>query len=175
MNELLACNANELPFRILQGFLSAGALPPYEIRKTICHLEHEMLKAVASGEYEAIDFPLRHQFAPGVYIRSIFLPAKTLVIGAIHRHSHWQSISEGKVTVLTEQNGCETLEAPYESVAAVGVKRAIYVHSDTVWTTVHPTTETNPDVIRKAVTTESYTQLGWDDPMPSILALEGVL
>ena len=84
---------------------------------------------------------MKHYFAPGIYAREIFLPAGCCVTGKIHKHEHL-SIVLGDITVSTEfgnerVTGFQTLNAP------AGVKRAVYTHSDTWWTTIHhnPTDE----------------------------------
>lgn len=162
---------NELK-NVKNVLLSSVPATPFQIRQKICRMEFEMLKAESQGNLERTEFPLRHQFAPGLYIRTIFLPKTTLVIGSIHKYEHFGYISKGHVTVLTEQDGLQELKGYWSGTSPVGVKRAIYVHEDTFWTTIHVTDEKDPVVIRKQVIVESYTELGWDDPMEELKKLE---
>ncbi|OTG65837.1 hypothetical protein [Acinetobacter silvestris] len=89
-------------------------------------------------EFEQVDIPVEHHFAPGNYARECFLPAGSVVIGKVHRHAHVNVISKGKVTVATSE-GIRDYEAPITFISEPGTKRALIVHEDTVWTTVHPT------------------------------------
>jgi hypothetical protein len=86
--------------------------------------------------------PVTHHFAPGLYAREIFIPAGVLIIGKIHRHAHVNTISKGKVTVATEF-GLKELQAPVTFVSQPGTKRAVVAQEDTIWTTYHPTDETD--------------------------------
>ena len=67
-------------------------------------------------------------------------------------------ISKGRVTVYTE-DGCRDLEAPITFISEVGTKRAVLAHEETVWTTVHVTSETDLDKIEEHVIAKSYDEL----------------
>lgn len=100
--------------------------------------------------YPQIDPPLKHHFAEGSYGREIFIPAGSMVIGKIHRHSHVNVISMGRVFVATEFDS-EVLQAPYTFVSKPGTKRAVYALTDTIWTTIHVTPETDLQKIEDEV------------------------
>ena len=104
--------------------------------------------------------PTKHHFAPGLYAREILIPAGVVIVGKIHRHAHVNTISQGHVTVATEF-GTQELRAPVSFVSVPGTKRAVFAHEDTVWTTYHPTTETDLAKIEDLViapTFEAYEQ-----------------
>lgn len=84
---------------------------------------------------------MKHYFAPGIYAREIFLPAGCCVTGKIHKHEHL-SIVLGDITVKTEF-GDERITGFQTRNAPPGVKRAVFTHADTWWTTIHhnPTDE----------------------------------
>jgi len=89
-----------------------------------------------------LDCPVEHFFAPGVYVRQITMPAGLCCTGKIHKYEHVSIISKGDVSVLTA--GVVTrIKAPYTFVAPAGTKRALYVHEETIWATVHPSQETD--------------------------------
>ena len=87
------------------------------------------------------EYPLKHTFTPGLYIREFTMPAGSLVTSRIHMFEHPYIISKGTVSVY---NGEEvvTYEAPYQGVTPPGTKRLLYCHTEVVWTTFH-TTEIN--------------------------------
>lgn len=90
--------------------------------------------------------PLKHSFADGIYVREIFIPKGTFVVGKIHKHAHPNFLLKGKVSVYTEQNKLEVLEAPLSMISAPGTKRVVYAHEDSVWVTVHANPEEDRDV-----------------------------
>ena len=139
-------------------------------RHSIQSLEHEMTKRVASGDIEDClkDCKLSHYFAPPIegishttYARELFMPKGSVVIGKIHKHSHINIISQGVVSVVTE-HGTKRLKAPCTFISEVGLKRAVYIEEDTVWTTIHLTKfskEADMEMIEKEVIAESYDEL----------------
>jgi len=88
--------------------------------------------------------PLKHSFSDGIYVREIFIPRKMIVVGKIHKHEHPNFLMSGKVTVITEGGGEETITGPRSMISKAGTKRVVYTHTDTVWITVHH----NPDNTR---------------------------
>lgn len=88
-----------------------------------------------------VDLPLRHLFAPGVYIREIFMPAGTVVVGHRHKTKHFNIVLKGKCAVT--QDGIEVMqiEAPMTFVSDAGVQKILLIKEDTTWQTVHPVNE----------------------------------
>ncbi len=96
-----------------------------------------------------IDFPLVHRFTPGLYAREIFMPAGAILTSKIHKTEHPYVISKGRVSVWIEGIGWERLRAPHTGITKPGTRRLLYIHEDTIWTTFHPTTETDLEVIER--------------------------
>jgi len=137
---------------------------PLEIRYEICRLQHQMFEQAKAGTFEPVEYPLIHTFRPGWYIRTIFLPAGTVIIGKIHKFEHPYIIWTGHVHVKTEQDGMEEIRGMHRGISPVGVQRAILVHEDTIWSVFHPTDSTDLDEIERQVIAKSFTELGWEDP-----------
>lgn len=93
------------------------------------------------GRREQVDCPLKHYFAPGVYVREIFMPAGAIVIGKIHRTEHFNIIQRGIVSIIDEHGTRHVLHAPHTFISKPGVQKVLYIHEDTIWTTVHVTEE----------------------------------
>ncbi len=110
----------------------------------------------AATELPPVDCPLQHSFIDGVYVRTIHIPAGTVIVGKIHKHSHANILSQGEVSVFTEGGGLERLKGPLTMVSEAGTKRAVYAHTDTVWTTIHKTDETDLDKIERYVIADTY-------------------
>lgn len=121
-------------------------------REKIMALESEMRK------YDQLELGVAHTFAPGNYARSIFLPKGALVVGKIHKHAHLNIVSQGKVIVVTEFGKTE-IEGPYIFTSQPGTKRALYVVEDCIWTTVHPSDETDVAKIEADIIAPSYDEL----------------
>ena len=120
------------------------------VRKQLYQLQE------AAGELPEVDCPLQHVFAPGAYARTIFIPAGTVIVGKIHKHAHLNILSQGSVSVMTEGGGLENLKGPLTMVSPPGTKRAVYAHTDVVWTTIHLTDETDLEKIEEHVIAKTF-------------------
>lgn len=97
------------------------------------------LEAALLSNFEPLDCPLKHRFTPGMYIREIFMPKGAVVTSLIHKTTHPFFILQGKVSVYSENDGEQLLEAPFVGVTRPGTRRVLYILEDCVWATCHPT------------------------------------
>jgi len=103
--------------------------------------------------------PLVHTFADGMYIRQITMPKGMIIVSKLHKTTHPYFVMSGDVSVLTEDNKVVRIKAPYSGVTRAGTQRVLYIHEETVWTTVHATKETNLEKIEDVVIAKSYAEL----------------
>ena len=137
--------------------LQAAGLPRKQALRCVIEQVEQALKARPDSLGED-PFPLKHQFADGVYLRQIFLPADSLTVGKIHKTRHASFMTVGEVEVLTE-NGVEHIVAPAVFISEPGTKRVVYAVRDTLWTNIHATTSTDPKEIEDQVIAKSYEEL----------------
>jgi len=143
----------------MSAVLEIGDLALEEVllptREQILTLETRM------REFEQVDCPLTHTFAPGSYARGIQLPAGALVVGKIHKHAHLNIISRGLVTVVTEfgRMKIDARKQPVTFTSEPGTKRALYVHEETWWTTIHLTEKTDLAEIERDIIAPNFAEL----------------
>lgn len=101
-----------------------------------------------------------HHFAPGVYARELRIPAGVLLTGKIHRTEHLNIVSQGRITVFTEDGGRKEIVAPCTLISKPGTKRVGYAHEDTVWICIHPTDETDLVALEAELIAPNYEALG---------------
>jgi hypothetical protein len=82
------------------------------------------------------ELPVQHEFLDGIYMRTVLMKAGLIVVGKIHKQEHVAIISKGRATVVTE-HGVVEMTAPFMFKSPAGVRRALLIHEDMVWTTVH--------------------------------------
>lgn len=128
-------------------------------RSDILDLENAISKVEGAVFGDSSELPLKHSFAPGVYVREIFIPKGYVLTGKIHRHAHPNFLMKGEVIVVTEHKGREHLKAPLSMISEAGTKRAIMALEDTVWITVHVTGETDLKKIEDYVIAPTYDDL----------------
>lgn len=89
-----------------------------------------------------VEMPLTHSFATGVYIREIFMPAGTFVIGHEHKTEHFNIVLTGSADVMIDGT-VQQIIAPCIFKSGAGVRKLLVIHEDMRWATVHATTVTD--------------------------------
>ena len=106
---------------------------------------------VAMRQLPPADLPLTHLFTPGLYTREIRCPAHTWIITKVHKTEHPYIVSKGELLVWVDGVGLKRISAPHQGVTLPGTRRLCYCLSDVVWTTFHPTDETDVEKIEEDV------------------------
>jgi len=86
-----------------------------------------------------------HYFTDGMYLRSLFLAEGMVVVGEVHRHSHFTILAEGKSKIVS-QDGDMEVEAPFVFISTPLAKRSVYAITDCTWITVHLNPENKTDI-----------------------------
>jgi len=107
---------------------------------------------------EQIDCPVTHHFAPGVYMREIFMPADSVIVGHAHTTEHFNIVSKGSAYVIVDGES-QFIEAPATFASLAGVRKTLHILEDMTWTTVHPTDETDLDILESELIVKSETWL----------------
>lgn len=118
------------------------------------------LEAVMHGMVDRqIEFPITHHFAPGVYMREMFIPKGATLTGKIHKTEHLNILSQGELSVWTE-GGMKRLKASTVIKSQPGIKRAGHAHEDSVWITVHhnPSDSQNIPEIEDRLVVDTFEQ-----------------
>lgn len=111
----------------------------------VVRLQGELLKMPQAG------IKTEHIFKPGVYERTITIPAWTVLTGAEHKTPYRVRLERGTIAVNTDA-GIKILTAPAEFDAPAGVQRVGRVFADeVVWTDIYD----NPDDCRDVATLEA--------------------
>jgi hypothetical protein len=84
----------------------------------------------------------KHHFAPGIYVRELFIPAGTVLTGKIHRHEIMNILVSGTIRVTTD-SGVKELTGMKIYNSPPGMKKAAFAVTDTIWLNIHPTKETD--------------------------------
>lgn len=133
-------------------------LPAENTREKIIEFEELISKQEDAFFGDTPYCPVKHSFADGIYVREIFIPAHTYIVGKIHLHSHPNFLLSGTVLVVTEGGGEEKLTGPLSIISPPGTKRALYSLSDVIWVTCHANATNTQDLdeLEKIVIAESF-------------------
>lgn len=91
------------------------------------------------------NFPLKHTFVDGVYVREMKFKKDSAVVGAIHKHLHVWFLLYGHLFIATEDFQEEYI-APCYVVAKPGSKRVIYAAEDSLFVNIHANPENITDI-----------------------------
>jgi hypothetical protein len=106
----------------------------------------------------------KHYFAPGIYLRSLFIPAGSVITGKIHRHEVMNILVFGTIQATTDR-GIETLEGPYVFNSKPGTKKAVHALTNCLWMNVHPTELTDLEEIEREFIVPSFEALEQEDTL----------
>lgn len=129
---------------------------PEQMRASIMKLEAAMM----AMPDQHVEFSTTHHFAPGIYMRELFIPKGVVLTGKIHKTEHMNILSQGDITVWTE-GGMKRLKASTVIKSMPGIKRVGYAHEDSVWITVHPnvTEERDTDKIEQMLIAKTFDEV----------------
>lgn len=122
------------------------------VRARIEDLEAALRTQVAAGELEQTIFDAateqgadqcKHYYGDGVYLRSLWIPAGTCVIGKLHKQARICVIAAGRC-VFTDEFQRHEVEAPWIGEFQAGTKTAVLALTDTLWIAAFGTDITDP-------------------------------
>lgn len=108
-----------------------GSDDPELMRQKIAEIGQSLL--IATGKY--CDLPVTHDFAEGLYLRRMFIPKGTLIVGKVHKRECVNVVESGDIAVLTE-SGSMRVRAGFMSVTPAGLQKLGYANEDTVFTNI---------------------------------------
>jgi hypothetical protein len=103
--------------------------------------------------FPQLEIKTTHRFLNGMYSREVFMPKGSIVTSKTHNLENLTIISKGKCIEVSEEYEHRIIEAPYTMISPPGIKRALYILEDSVWTTVHynPSNTQNLDELEQKI------------------------
>jgi len=131
-----------------------------KLRNNIVSFE-ESLRDLPEGSVffnDTDNCPVENSFADGMHIREITIPKGIFAIGKIHLHEHVSFLLKGKMIIVDEENGRQTIEAPKTIISRPGIKRAVYALEECIFTNVfaNPSNEKNIEKLEKNNVVNTY-------------------
>lgn len=113
----------------------------------------DRLKCAAKdlAAFPQLDIPVTHTFAPNAYVRTVQVPAGTMVVTKKHKTEHIALLSMG-TCLVSSQHGTVELNGPAVFVTAAGTQRMVFCVTDVTWSTFHVTAETDLEKIESDIT-----------------------
>jgi len=115
-------------------------LPEYVSREQVERLQSEMALMPQA------ELTTEHHFSVGMYMRKVFRPAGTLIVGKVHKEPHFFLCAKGEIIAWTE-SGMKRLQAGDVVESKPGTKRVTLAVTDAIGITIHRTDKTDLDEI----------------------------
>lgn len=128
-----------------------------KLAKTPTRAVIDHLQAVMAGLPQT-ELNTQHHWADGIYLRELFRPADTTIVGKVHKREHFYIVLSGEVTIAGD-GYIERIKAPKIIVSAPGTKRAVYAHVDSICITIHRTDSRDLDEIEQELIEPDCTAL----------------
>lgn len=120
--------------------MKLAELPQQVSREQVDELHRHML------EMPQAELTTEHYFSPGMYMRKVFRPAGTLIVGKVHKAPHFFLCAAGEIIAWTE-HGMRHLMPGDVIESQPGTKRVTFAVTDAVGITIHKTDNTDLDEI----------------------------
>jgi hypothetical protein len=149
--------------RALVAELPAGQLA---VRAAIDELEQAILRTIADGTAVQTlwnggtpegDAQCDHYFGDRVYVRSLWIPAGTCLVGRLHTQARVCMVLAGSC-VWVDEDRREAVEAPWIGEFRAGSKTAVFAETDTLWAAALGTDMTDPRTIFSSLTCGSHVE-----------------
>jgi len=122
--------------------IQAIEIEAFKGQLTLKDVENELLK------HEQVEIPTTHSFMGGVYVREIFIPEGTILIGKRHRHETCNMLVSGTLSIYMGKHlPVKTLTGPCIFPSEPGAKKMGYAQTDVIFANIHPTEETDLEKI----------------------------
>ena len=86
-----------------------------------------------------------HHFSDGLYIREMYLPKGTTLVGKEHLVENFFYLAAGKLTIWSD-DGEVTIEAPWMGIVPRGAQRVGFAHEDSICFNTIPNPENETDI-----------------------------
>jgi hypothetical protein len=128
---------------------------PIAIKRALSQPRRESVERLERAvlQLPQVDLKTTHCLNGGLYARTIFIPAGTVLTGAVHKKDHI-NVLQGDISVSTDE-GMKRLTGHHVLPTKAGMKRAGFAHADTYWTTICPTDETDLEEIEADLVEEA--------------------
>jgi len=114
---------------------------PQQVSKDQIDELHRHMLSMPQAELQT-----EHHFSPGMYMRKVFRPAGTLIVGKVHKAPHFFLCAAGEIIAWTE-DGMKHLMPGDVVESQPGTKRVTLAVTDAVGITIHRTDNTDLDEI----------------------------
>jgi len=134
------------------GEIVAPSCDPLQVRAWIMAVTNKLL-ALPQGDQ--IEMEVKHTIDNGMYMRELFIPKGSFLVGKIHKVPCLNIVSKGDISVITE-TGSARVQAGYTVASPAGIQKMGYAHEDTVFINVFRTDETDLEKIEQLIAFDSY-------------------
>ena len=104
---------------------------------------------------EQVDCPVTHYHIEGVYLRSMFIPAGTLLTGKIHNKENFSILASGTLRI-TNGEMSKVITAPFVMTDQPGIKRMGYAETDCTFINVMRTDLTDIAELEKELVSDTF-------------------
>lgn len=117
----------------------------------------------------AEECPLEHRFATGVYLRTITMKRGLFIVGHEHKTEHFNIVHSGRARVLID-GVVKIIQGPCVFVSKPGVRKILVIEEEMVYSTIHPTNETDLEKIELEMVVKSSAYLDYHADLKKLTA-----
>lgn len=115
---------------------------------SIDDFRHAIDAALERGELAPVETPLTHYHTEDLYGRRIVVPKNSILSTMVHKLDHITIVFRGHVTIVDQDGAAQEVKGPEVFITKAGTQRAIVVHEEVDWMTVHHCTEQDDEKVK---------------------------
>lgn len=139
------------------GEIVMPAATQAEVRSWMMKFTNQLLSLLPE---QKIDFDVKHTFLNGMYMRELFIPKGSVLVGKVHKLPCMNIVSKGDISILTEL-GSARITAGHSAMSPPGIQKLGIANDDTVFVNVFRTDETDVNKIEDEIAFSSYEEAGY--------------
>jgi quercetin dioxygenase-like cupin family protein len=114
----------------------------------------------------------KHHFSPGIYVRELFMPAGSLIVGHAHKTEHMNIVMSGRACIMCGEEKQIYVKAGDVFKSGIGVRKILQIYEDMTWITTHASDKTTVDEVEEDIFRKSRTFLRACNGLKAMNALE---
>lgn len=111
----------------------------------------DQLECFMLKNFQPIYIEPEHDFSPGLYTRTLTMPAGCFCTSKIHKTEHQYRVLSGECTVWVNDQKGIILRGGDKGITYPGTKRRLLIHTETKWMTMHPTNKTTVEEVEEEI------------------------
>ncbi len=118
------------------------------------------------------ELPVTETLADGLYIREVFIPKGSVIVGALHKLPSANICAQGRISILGSDGSRHEISAPFSAIGQSGAAKIGFAIEDTRWINVFHVKSESLETVRAEIAYSDFETLKLIDPESKFIGKE---